>query len=72
MSDVHVINALLRETRELLLPLLLHLEQMGQELVDIRWRHVVPVRPLDEGLALQVEDGDQAGHGGEGEGCEAA
>ena len=61
---MHVIDTLPRETRRDLLALLLELENDGQELLDVARRHVVAVRPLDERLALQVQDRDQARHRG--------
>ena len=63
MADVHVIHAFAREAGHHLLALLLEVEHDRQELFDVARGHVVAVGPLDERLALQVEDRDQAGHG---------
>ena len=62
MPDVHVVHPLARKARRHLLPFLLELEDDRQKLLDVRRRHVVAVRPLDERLALEIEDGDERGH----------
>lgn len=69
MADMHVVNPLPRKARRDLLPLLLQVQYYRQETVDVCWRYIVAVRTLDEGLALQVEDCDQAGHRANKSGC---
>lgn len=63
VSDMHVIYTLPRETRRNLLSFLLEIKNYRQEFFDVRRRDIISVRPLDERFALQVEDGNQAGHG---------
>lgn len=64
MADVHVVDTLPGKARRDLLSLLLQVEYDGQETFDVGRGDIVAVRALDEGLALEVEDGDQAGHCG--------
>jgi hypothetical protein len=54
VPDVDVVDALAREARRELLALLLDVEHDRHEALDARPRHVVPVRALDQRLALQV------------------
>jgi hypothetical protein len=62
MADVHVVYALAGEARGDLLALLLDVEDEREEALDIGRGHVVAVGALDERLALEVEDCDEAGH----------
>jgi hypothetical protein len=61
VPDVDVVDALAREARRELLALLLDVEHDRHEALDARPRHVVPVRALDQRLALQVCAGVSAG-----------
>jgi hypothetical protein len=58
MADVHVVYALVGETRCDLLAFLLHLETEWEESFDVGGWDIVSVRALDERLALEIEDGD--------------
>jgi len=59
MADVHVINALAGETGGDLLAVLLNLQDERQKLFYGRGIHIVPIRSLDQRLALEVQDRDQ-------------
>ena len=61
----HVIYALAREagTDGAATALLLHVEQQWQELLDCVGCDIVSVRSLDQGLSLDVDDGDERRHG---------
>lgn len=63
VPDVHEVDALAGEARRDLLPFLLDVEHERQKALDVRERHVIAVGALDKGLALQIEDGDEGGHG---------
>ena len=58
MADVHIIDTLSRETWSHLLSLLLEIKDYWQEAFDVGGRDVVSVGALDQGFALEVEDGD--------------
>ena len=62
MSDVHVVDALARETGSDLLPFLLDIENEREESLDVGWRYIVSVRPLDQWLAFEVQNSDQGRH----------
>lgn len=59
---MHIVYPLSRETRRDLLPLLLEIEDDGQEPLNACCGDVVAVGALNKWFALEVEDGDQAGH----------
>lgn len=56
---VEVVHAFSCETGRDLGPIFLKVEYDGQKTLDARGGHVVPIGPLDERLALEVEDGDK-------------
>ena len=62
MADVHIIDTLSCETWSHLLSLLLEIEDYWQEAFDVGGRDVVAVGALDQGFALEVEDGDEGSH----------
>jgi len=62
MADVHVIYALTGEAWGDLLALLLDVEDEGKEPFDIGRGYVVAIRPLDERLALEIEDSNKGSH----------
>lgn len=64
MADVHVINALAGETGGDLLALLLDFEHEGHEFFYGRGIDIVPIRSLDQRLALEVKNRDQTGNHG--------
>jgi hypothetical protein len=62
MSNVHVVDALTRETRSDLLSFLLNIEDQRQKSLDIRWWYIVSIRSLDQRLAFEVKNRDQGRH----------
>jgi len=62
MSNVHVVDALARETWGYLLSFLLYIENERQKSLDIRWWNIVSVRSLDQRLAFEVKNRDQGRH----------
>ena len=62
MPDMHIVDSLVGEARCDLLPVLLDFQNEREEALDIRGGDIVAVRALDEGLALEIEDSDEAGH----------
>jgi len=58
MADVHVIDALAGETGGDLLPVLFNVQHERQKPFDGRGVDIVPIRSLDQRLALEVEDRD--------------
>jgi len=63
MADMHVVDALARETGCNLLPFILKLENKRHKALESGGGNIVPERALDERRALEVEDGDKTGHG---------
>ena len=63
MADMHVVDALAGDAGSYLLAILLDVENKGQEALYVGGGDIVAVGALDEGFALEVEDGDEAGHG---------
>lgn len=63
MSDVHIVDALIAETRRHLLALLLNVQHQGQEALDVGCGDIVAIRALDERFALEIENRDETGHG---------
>jgi hypothetical protein len=63
MADMHVVDALAGDAGSYLLAVLLDVEDKGQEALYVGGGDIVAVGALNEGFALEVEDGDEAGHG---------
>ena len=47
VSDMHVVDALVCETRCDLVPLFLQLQDVREEMFEVTWSNIIPVRPLD-------------------------
>lgn len=70
VTDVHVVDALGRETRCDLLALLFDIEDQRQKTFDCGGVDIIAVSALDEWLALEVEDGNETSdHGGKMQTC---
>ncbi len=55
---VHKVDPFVGETRRHLNVFFLHIENKGQEAIDMGWRDVISVRSLDEGLGGEYQSGD--------------
>lgn len=62
MSDVHVIDALTGDGWHYLLPVFFDIENERQKSFDIRKRDIVAIRPLDEWLSFEIQDGNETRH----------
>ena len=64
MSNMHVVDPLVRETGRHLLSILFDLQHERQESLNVRRRDIITIRALDQRFSFEVENSDEAGHRG--------
>lgn len=62
MTDVHIVDALIRETGRHLLSFLFNIQDEGKKAFNARRGDIVAIRALDQRFSFQVQNSNEARH----------